>query len=271
MRKVSTAFLTDMIFWRAEGEVVDRGDYWLIRTPSNPTFYGGNLLVFDHPPAEGEGERWLEAFEREFAGEPEVRHVLLMWDVPETGEEGAVAPFLKRGFDIQTNITLIAAEVEPPPKVNREISVKRIETEAEWQAVLDNQLRRRDERFDPEPYRAFKEKWLAARRRLVREGKGDWYGAFLDGRLVADLGLFREGDVARFQDVGTHPEFRRRGICGTLVYEASREALGAGRVKTLVMVADEGYHAARIYQRVGFKPKERYAFACLYPPPQQQG
>ena len=70
-----------MIFWRAEGEVIDRGEYWLVRTPSNPTYYSGNLLIFNRPPVEGDYARWLEMFEREFKDEPEVRHVLFMWDV----------------------------------------------------------------------------------------------------------------------------------------------------------------------------------------------
>ena len=84
--------------------------------------------------------------------------------------------------------------------------------------------------------------------------------------MVADLGLFRDGDVARFQDVATDPSFRRRGICGRLVYEVARESLASGQVKTLVMAADENYHAARIYESVGFKPQERTATACRYPP-----
>lgn len=59
---------------------------------------------------------------------------------------------------------------------------------------------------------------------------------------MADLGLFVIDGVGRFQSVETHPDYRRRGICGTLVYRAARcgfERLGA---KTLVMIADEHYN-----------------------------
>ena len=103
------------------------------------------------------------------------------------------------------------------------------------------------------------------RRELAARGQGDWYGAFSGERMVGNLGLFHEGKLARFQDVDTEPDFRRRGVCGTLVYEVAREALESKGIETLVMVADENYHAARIYESVGFKPRERHVSACRYP------
>ena len=79
----------------------------------------------------------------------------------------------------------------------------------------------------------------AADRSLVEQGRGQWFGAFLDGRLVASLGLFvASAGLARFQEVKTHPDFRGRGLCGTLVHHASRYGLDELGVATLVMVAD---------------------------------
>jgi ribosomal protein S18 acetylase RimI-like enzyme len=254
-----------MIFWRAEGQVCDRGDHWLVRTPSNPTYYGGNLLFFDRPPGEADYERWVSLFRSAFRDQPEVRHVYFMWDVP-GNDPGAVEPFLGGGFELRSDVTLLAGEVHPPPKMNDEIEVRPISTEAEWEALLAAKVRLRGPRFKLDSYTRFKKRWLAGRRRLVDAGQGQWHGAFIRGRMVADLGLFRDGDVARFQDVATDPSFRRRGICGRLVYEVARESLASGQVKTLVMAADENYHAARIYESVGFKPQERHATACRYPP-----
>jgi len=260
----STTFRTELIFWRAEGEVLDRGDYRLVRTPSNPAYYGGNLLAFDHPPAAGDCGRWMALFEREFAGRPEIRHRLFMWDTT-AGEVGAVGPFRDAGFEVKTNLTLLARAVVPPPKFNREIEVRRIETAEGWEAILAFKVRVRDPVFAEESYGPFKRRWLEVRRRLAAEGRGSWYGAFVGGRLVADLGLFRDGALGRFQDVATDPEFQRRGICGTLVHEVARRALEDEGAETLVMVADEGYHAARIYESVGFRQVEHHTKALRHP------
>jgi ribosomal protein S18 acetylase RimI-like enzyme len=262
---VSMIFRTEEIFWRAEGEVIDRGEYRLVRTPSNPTYYGGNLLGFARPPAAGDYPRWMALFGREFGGRPEVRHVFFMWDAP-GGVEGEVAPFLEGGFVLQSNVTLLAREVVPPPKLNRELEVRRLETDEEWEALLDAKVRLRDPRFGADSYALYKRRWLGVRRGLAAEGRGAWFGAFVGGQMVGDLGLFRDGTVGRFQDVATEPEFRRRGVCGTLVYEAARRALEAEGVETLVMAADENYHAARIYESVGFRALERHVTACRYPP-----
>src|SRR4051812_23434282 len=35
-----------------------RDDHLVIRSPSNPAFYWGNLLLFDEPPQPGDVERW---------------------------------------------------------------------------------------------------------------------------------------------------------------------------------------------------------------------
>ncbi len=263
MRKLSAIFRTDRIFWKAEGEVIDRGDYFLIRTPTNPTYYFGNLLFFDHPPGKGDFEHWNRLFKREFKDDNEVKHVVFAWDMADDAV-GVISPFDKGGFDIQNNISLLATEVVPPPKLNEEIVVRRIVTDDEWDIVFDSKLRLRDARFKLSTYAPFKKKWLDVRRRLAEQGLGSWYGAFLDDRLVGDLGLFRDGDLGRFQDVATETEFRRRGICGTLVYNVSKQALKDG-IKTLVMVADENYHAAGIYESVGFKPIEKHASACRFP------
>ena len=53
--------------------------------------------------------------------------------------------------------------------------------------------------------------------------------------------------------------------CQTLVYEVSRRALAWG-LATLVMVADPDYHAARIYESLGFAVAEQQMGLELEPP-----
>jgi GNAT superfamily N-acetyltransferase len=101
-------------------------------------------------------------------------------------------------------------------------------------------------------------------RELTLQGLGGWWGASLDGRLVGDLGLFLQDGVGCCQPVGTHPESRQQGIYGTLIHEMARRALSAGRAETLVMVADPDYHAACIYESVGFVATEQQVGICWW-------
>lgn len=265
MQVDSLRLRTELIFWRRSGHVADRGDYLRVETPSNPTYYGGNLLVFASAPEGGDARRWPELFAREFAHQPAVRHIMFGYDVRDD-RLGAVEPFLQAGYVMENDVTLVAEEVRVPPRLNGEIEIRRIGTDAEWEAMLELQVRCRYERFELEPYRAFKRQKIKDQRALINAGVGAWYGAFIGTRAVGNLGLFDDGRIARFQEVGTDPDFRRRGICATLVYEVSRRALAGRSVSKLVMAADENYHAARIYESVGFEPAERYVVACRYPP-----
>ena len=55
---------------------------------------------------------------------------------------------------------------------------------------------------------------IARYRQFVREGRGAWFGAFSKGTLAADMGVFVERGLGRFQAVETATAFRRRGLCG---------------------------------------------------------
>ena len=58
-----------------------------------------------------------------------------------------IGPFVDGGFEVQSNVTLVAGEVVPPPKMNREIVIRRIEAEGEWDAVLSAKISQRDARL----------------------------------------------------------------------------------------------------------------------------
>jgi ribosomal protein S18 acetylase RimI-like enzyme len=252
----SLGYRTDLIFPRFDGEVLDRGDYIVIRTPANPTFYWGNFLLFPTPPAAGDFDRWRQLFDQEIGVPPVTNHLAFGWDTVQ-GETGDLEPFLAAGFGANTSVVLTACEVRRPPKYNPEIVVRRITEDWEWEGALEVQIACRKPEHGLESYRAFKARQMARWRAMSEAGLGKWFGAFLRDRVVGDLGVFTDGDVGRFQSVGTHPECRRQGICGALVFEAARHAFEQMGAKTLVMVADENYHAAKIYESVGFRSTER--------------
>jgi predicted GNAT family acetyltransferase len=93
---------------------------------------------------------------------------------------------------------------------------------------------------------------------MEQAGLGHWYGAFLGGKMVADLGVFHDRrGLGRYQSVETHPDFRSRGIAGRLVYDAGLQAMLEHGLHTLVIITDADSSPSRIYASVGFVPMEK--------------
>nr|WP_269328742.1 GNAT family N-acetyltransferase [Kineosporia babensis] len=94
-------------------------------------------------------------------------------------------------------------------------------------------------------------------RSIAEAGHGAWFGAFVDGELVCGAGLFSDGSgLARFQNVETHPSFRRRGLANALVHQLGTWGLAQLSASRLVVVADPGYHAIDMYRNLGFEDAE---------------
>jgi ribosomal protein S18 acetylase RimI-like enzyme len=255
MKLKSLGYRTDLIFAAFDGEISDRGNYLVIRTPTNPTFYWGNFLLFDSPPGEGDFERWRQLFAKEIGSAPETKHQVFGWDSV-GGEAGIVQPFLEAGFRLSSSEVLTCQEPHMPPRLNQAVSIRPLEADTDWEEAVELQVVCRDEEFEEGEYREFRLQQMKRYQHMDDAGLGHWYGAFAGQRLVADLGIFHEAEVGRYQHVETHPNFRRRGIAGTLVYEASRHAIAEYDLEVLVIVADQGSPAARLYQSLGFKQTE---------------
>jgi len=257
-------FRTDLIFHRFDGEVTDRGDHLVVKAPANPSFYWGNLLYFATPPVEADVERWPAMFRAEFAGDAQVRHMTFGWDFRD-GSEGAAERFVARGFTLERSVVMTARGVRRPPKCDDGVTVRRLVTDADFEQAIANELLNRPSTTDEASYEGFTRRQFDRWRRMSAAGLGAWWGAFAGDRLAGALGLYAEGELARFQSVGTHPDSRRRGVCGRLVHDVAQSALADG-TETLVMVAGVDSHAAAIYESVGFTATERAVGVCLAPP-----
>ena len=249
----SLAWRSDLALLSFEDEVVQGPGYVVARSASNPGYWWGNFVLFERAPRSVEDARWMrEVFAREVGVDTRVRHVALGWDEP---EPGAIHELERMGMSRDEGIVLVARDAHAPPRPRHDLVVRRLEGDADWRDALECQLATRGAEGG-ERYEAFKTAQMGRYRRMCERGLGAWWGAFEEGRLVGDLGLFMQGRTGRFQSVGTRPEARQRGVCGTLVWKVSAAALASG-MERLVMVADPEYHAARVYESVGFVRDER--------------
>jgi ribosomal protein S18 acetylase RimI-like enzyme len=151
---------------------------------------------------------------------------------------------------------MTSADPHPPARRSETVEVRPLQTDDEWLAAIENQVVCREPEFAEKSFRVFRQRQMARYRKMAEAKLGDWFGGFVGGRLVADLGLFAEAGLGRYQSVETHPEFRRRGVGGTMVFEAGRQSKVKHGLDTLVIVAERDSRAASLYQAVGFDPVE---------------
>jgi hypothetical protein len=256
MQVRSLGYRTDLFFSAFDGLTIDRGEYLVIQTPGNPDFYWGNYLLFANSPAEGDLDRWRGLFAREIGLPPAVKHQIFGWDSPQ-GELGEIKPFLSAGFRLVQSVVLTSHSPQPPARMNETITVRPLKSEDDWAQATDNQVACREADFSEADYRLFKHPQMARYRRMQAARLGHWYGAFHGDQLVADLGIFHQDGLARFQSVGTHPNFRRQGIAASFVYQSSLLAIQEFKLHTFVIVAEQDSSPARIYQSVGYQMNEK--------------
>ena len=249
MRVTSLGFRTDVTLRVAEGaQVADRGDHLVIRTAANPDFWWGNFLLLARVPEPGQAETWLGRFAAEF---PAAQHVTLGVDTASLArmpDDLAAA-----GLPADWATVLTATEISPPARPSTAAEIRPLSSDADWRQSVDLSIRCADQ-DDPGEYLARR---AAARRQMADKGLGAWFGAFADGRLLAQLGLFDVGDgYARYQHVETDPAARRQGLAGTLVWRAAQFGRETLHTRTFVIVADPAGAAIRIYRGCGFTDTE---------------
>jgi GNAT superfamily N-acetyltransferase len=250
---VSLGYRTDLMVRTMEGsEVTDCGDHIVVRSPAHPAYWWGNFLLLAAAPQPRETPRWLARFAELL---PAAEHVALGIDTtqPDAADRSGL---FEAGLRIERSIVLTAARLTEPPYPDGSADYRPLAGDEDWRSSLELRLAA-DDGSEAAVTRAFYQQRTVDARRLTEQGDGAWFGAFDHGQLVAQLGVFSDGSgIARYQNVETHPAWRRKGLAGTLVWRAGRWALAELAARTLVIVADPGASAIRVYRSVGFAHTE---------------
>lgn len=270
----SLVWATSLDVLPVDRRVERRDGYLAVRSPTNPTHYWGNFLLFDQPPLKGERARWEALFDSEFGVEPEVRHRTFAWDRTDGALGAAREEFVGHGYELDESIGLVALtdRLRHHRRANRVVSVRALDPaigadEQLWAAVVELQLQNRDPAQDKDDYRTFTQARLTDLREHFRAGHGSWYVAIdpASDEVAASCGVVVTGGRGRFQLVDTALAYRRRGICSRLVVESAQRSAAQHGAERFVMVADAGYHALGLYESLGFLREERVTGVCLWP------
>ena len=250
---------SDFIFHRVSAEVIERDDCVAVRTPGHEGFYWGNCLMIPETPVDADLAHWLRRFDEEVAaGRPGVRHVAIAVN-SEPPPDGALPGWMAAGFDIIETATMRLAPGqlgEPPLPNAAPLTLRPIDFATEIERFVALQVTD-TEGYEPEGYRRFCIGHLQRMARLHAMGLGQWFGLFCGDTLVADCGLLRDGRLGRFRNVLTHPDWRRRGLCRTLVHGVCCWGFEHWGLDELLMCADPDDIAIGIYESLGFERFDR--------------
>jgi ribosomal protein S18 acetylase RimI-like enzyme len=265
----SLGLRTELFFDRHMGQLEPKEGYTVVRTPSNPHYWYGNYLLLPKPPETGDYDRWMQWFATAFPVTPS-SHRVFQWDNTDA-EAGEHQEFLDAGFELSSTDVLTARTLTPPASLHQTIDIRPVDVEQEFEhlchlwedihsSVKDGEVSASHSEFVRQRIRSYLP--------LLEAGHGQWWGAWHEGRLVADLSLFFSDELGRFQNVGTHPSVRRQGICRTLVYTTAAKALAERPDRTLVILAESDSAAGRIYRSLGFSQTE--TVVDLFRPPAEE-
>lgn len=231
---------TDLAVLRLGGsEVEEYDDHLVVRTPANPTYYWGNFVLVTDPGAVGNAAGWLHRFESCFP-EAEHRAIGLVADPADH------APWSAAGLFFELADVLVAPSTIPGRSLPAGYEVRELRTPEDWER--SNRLRQLAFPDQDE----FEERVTATRTEVTAGGALTWFGAFAGPELTAELGIVDcGGGLARYQSVLTHPDHRRRGLTSHLLGVAAAHATARGADR-LVIIADGGSDAGRLYRAAGF-------------------
>jgi len=253
---------TDVMIHRYDGGILEEYDDCIVlKSPQRPNYWWGNMLLLPQAPQTGDYERWESLFTDKFP--KTMKHRVYSWDInpddamkPVRGEDSA---FLANGFNRQDDEVLAVQKegLHTPKFITDNLEVRPLESSEDWAEVLELNVTCREARFkDANSYREFRRKQLEKYQRMQADDIGAIFGGFIDGKMVADMGLFIENGLGRFQHVETHPAYRKRGIAGSMVHQISEWGFTKRNAETLVLIADPQGPAVKLYKSLGYALQE---------------
>lgn len=253
----SLGLASDLLAMEGLSVVESHPDRIVLRTPDEPDFWWGNILVPGRPPGKPGSD--LELFRKEFT---KARHVVIAWDVPDLDPLPVRAAWEPLGFEVEVSDVLARSGLPPAPGTPEGYALRELASEEDWDGALALGLQvGQEDGHDPATHAPYLLRRIAGRRTRIARGILRWWGAFRDGDLAAAMGVVTgriEGTpTARYQSVETAPAHRRRGLCAALLARAAQGALEREPDARLVIVADADGAPGRLYRRAGFEPVER--------------
>lgn len=255
MKIESLGLKTDIMISSLECEMHYEEYYAYMKTPKRADYYWGNFLITQALiESQAEFDALISVYKRHF--ETHNKFITIAFDLP-MGDVGRLSVFKNNDFDIYTNLVMQLEKEEFIAKsdLNENFKFKVIQTKNHIDDLIQVH-HDPDWKYGPGQDEFLKSKFESLTK-LEEKGMGARYVLLEGEKIVADLGIYHENKLGRFNDVVTHRDYRNQGLCYTLVAKATAYVFQNTDVETLVMQAEENYFAHNIYRKVGYDDMER--------------
>jgi len=243
---------SDLLVMQGISKITEYGGYAVQETPTEPDFWVGNQLILRN--AGTDATLAHTQFRKHF---PKTHHMALVWDLPQMTVQSIDPGFAAQGWEVETFDVLSLEGAIADAQIPDGITLRALDGPDDWARAQALQLEIGIEEGHPAvSHEAFLERRNVSRRTQIAKGLGQWFGAFEGDLLVAQMGMFNDARVSRYQSVETRASHRRRGICAALLRHCCLWAQDRAPDATPVIVAEGDSDAGRLYRRMGFGPAE---------------
>lgn len=237
-----------------------------VRMRDIPNYYYGNFLLLHSAPQTQDIPHWIRTFDAAFADVQGVAHRTFVWSEDAAPSEDCRKELEALNFEVAWDAVLTCVMPSAPRSRPKELDVRRIESDADWEAVIASQIEIGQEDWDSPDYAEFKRRNLLQLRDMCQNGLGHWVGGFVQDALVSNMGIFAQNGVARYQSVGTHRAHRGRGYASSVLEFAAQYIRSTHSVDQFVIIAEAESNAQKLYQNCGFQFLEN-SYSILQRPP----
>lgn len=251
---------SEMIFWRAYSTIEDAGDALVVRTPDNPFWRWGHLIVLKSPPNVLDVPRWRAIHAEKLAPYQARPRLLVAWDGPELDDE-VRQEFESLGFDRGAMDYLVLRSLRAPAKAATELTIRELSAgDVDWKEVLATNIEcYGPDANNPDFAEMTERRVLLHQRNHVATGAGHWYAGYRYGAFAGSLGIFR-GDgrepslnLWRFQNVAVRSAFRKKGVASSMLAHACSVARQERPDYPIVIAGRSTSDAMSIYLALGFE------------------
>ncbi|MDQ3021979.1 MAG: GNAT family N-acetyltransferase [Bacteroidota bacterium] len=249
----SLAYKTDLVQVRHEGIVDNCEDYYVIRTPSRKNYFWGNYILIKKNEKSIDVRKWINIYKKEFSNNNPY-FLTFGLDAKKVSNE-IVIEFQKHGFTLKKAEVLSCSSLKKPEVPKAEITFREIINNEDWDGWVEVHM---DEswQFSKETQYGFQLQHLENIKKLVMNNFMRRFGAYINNKMVGELGIFSDLGIGRFNLVSTHQDYRNLRICSNLIYYTGNKTFNENAASQLIIVADDDYFAKNIYKKLGFEVVE---------------